>query len=79
MTLTGSNNGQLVLHDPAPRAGKSFANEFVSFSILKNGTLVGKKSGLPFPAKGLISLDRGMHKKKGADFAIIDGVVYLEL
>jgi hypothetical protein len=79
ITLVGVKNGKLVLHDPAPRAGKSFANEFVSYSVLKRGTLVGKKSGLPFPAKGLISLGHGMHKKKGADLAIIDGVVYLGL
>lgn len=79
VTLAGMKNGQLVIHDPAPRAGKSFANEFVSYTSLRSGTLVGEKSGLPFPAKGLIRLGRGMHKKKGADVAIVDGVVYLEL
>ncbi|MEW8585873.1 MAG: hypothetical protein AB2531_08910, partial [Candidatus Thiodiazotropha sp.] len=79
VTLVGSKYGQFIIHDPAPRAGKHFSNEFVDYSILRDGTLVGKKWGMPFPAKGLISLESGMHKKKGADFAIVDGVVYLEI
>ncbi len=79
VTLVGSKYKQLILHDPAPRAGKTFSNEYVEYSILKSGTLVGKKWGLPFSAQGFVSLGKGMHKKKGADFAIVDGVVYLEI
>jgi hypothetical protein len=79
VTLVGYAYGRLILHDSAPRAGEKFANEFVEFSIIKNGTLVGGNAGLPFPARGLISLNKGMHKNKDADFAIVDGVVYLEI
>ncbi|MET0069191.1 MAG: hypothetical protein ABW096_04075 [Candidatus Thiodiazotropha sp.] len=79
VTLAGSKNGQIIIHDPAPRAGHRFSNEYINISIIRNGTLVGDKWGMPFPAKGLISLEDGMHKKKGADFAIVDGVVYLEI
>lgn len=77
VTLAGYKNGQLIIHDPAPRAGQSFSNEFVEYSLLTSGTLVGKKWGLPCSARGFISLNKGMHKKEGADVAIIDGVVYI--
>ncbi len=76
MTLVGSNGKQLIFHDPAPRAGGGFSNEFVNYSIINSGMLVGRKSGLPTEAKGYISLGKGMHLKSSADFAIIDGVVY---
>ena len=76
ITLVGSNGKQLIFHDPAPRAGGGFSNEFVNYSIINSGMLVGRKSGLPTKAKGYISLERGMHIKSSADFAIIDGVVY---
>lgn len=79
VTVVGSNAGKLILHDPAPRAGREFSNEYVDYTILSSGTLVGNKWGMPFPAPGLISLTEGMHKKRGADFAIVDGVVYLEI
>lgn len=79
VTLVGSTDNQLVVHDPAPRAGQRFANEFVDYRILKSGMLVGKKSGLPTPASGRIRLVEGMHVKSKADVGIIDGVVYLEL
>lgn len=79
VTLVGSADGQLILHDPAPRAGKSFSNEIVEYSILKNGMLVGGKVGLPTPARGYIRLGRGMHVNSRADFAIVDGVVYFTI
>jgi len=79
VTLVGSKKNQLIFHDPAPRAGKRFSNEFVDFTTIKNGTLVGRKSGLPTPAKGYITLGKGMHVKSKADTAIIDGVVYFRM
>ena len=79
VTLVGSNSNQLVIHDPSPRAGKAFANEYISYSKLTSGNLVGKKQGLPVSAYGYVSLGRGMHIKSKADFAIIDGVVYFKL
>lgn len=79
VTLVGSNHRQLILHDPAPRAGKSFANEYVTYHQIQAGTLVGNKQGLPRPARGYLQLGEGMHIKSKADVAIIDGVVYFEL
>ena len=79
VTLVGYNRNQLILHDPAPRAGKKFSNEYVNYSEIKNGTLVGKKIGLPTSAQGYFKLGQGMHIKSNADFAIIDGVVYFKL
>jgi len=76
VTLVGAKKNQLIFHDPSPRAGQRFSNEFVDFTTIKNGTLVGRKSGLPTPAKGYISLGNGMHIKAKANTAIIDGVVY---
>ena len=79
VTLVGYEGGRLIVHDPAPRAGKSFSNEFVSYSILTSGVLVGSKSGLPQKAKGFISLESGMHIPRRANTAIIDGVVLLQI
>jgi hypothetical protein len=79
VTLVGSQDNRLIIHDPAPRAGKGFSNEYINYVIIKSGMLVGKKAGLPVPAKGYISLGKGFYIKSGADFAILDGVVYLEI
>jgi hypothetical protein len=79
VTLVGYEDGRLIIHDPAPRAGKNFSNEFISYSILAAGKLVGNKKGLPKKAKGFIRLENGMHIPKRADAAIIDGVVLLQI
>ncbi len=65
----------LIIHDPAPQAGKFFANEFVAYEKIESGKLTGVKPGLPRSAIGYYKLTSGMHIKKGADFAILDGVV----
>ena len=79
VTLVGSKGGRLIFHDPAPRAGREFSNEVVEYVKISDGMLVGKKFGLPTPAKGYLSLVTGMHIKSNADIAIIDGVVYFEI
>jgi len=79
VTLVGYRSDTLIIHDPAPRAGQLFSNEYVSFSALDSGTLSGTKKGLPRPAKGYIQLKEGMHIKKGANMAIIDGVIKFSL
>ena len=79
VTVVGHDRDVLVLHDPSPRAGKAFSNEYVQVHRLSSGTLTGKKAGLPISATGFYSLDEGMHLKSGADLAIIDGAVILEL
>jgi len=79
VTLVGAAGNRLIFHDPAPRAGQEFANEYVAISTVRSGTLTGKKSGLPTSARGHINLGKGMHIKSSADTAIIDGVVKLTL
>ena len=65
----------LIVHDPAPRAGQSFANEYVQTSMIRSGMLEGKLAGLPRLAKGYLRLGNGMHIKSGADVAIVDGAI----
>jgi hypothetical protein len=75
VTLVGHDSGILIIHDPAPRAGLSFANEYVHTSRIESGILAGSLSGLPRPARGYLLLGKGMHVKAVADVAIVDGAV----
>ncbi len=79
-TLVGYQDaGQtLILHDPSPRAGTTFENEYVEISVIDQGSLTGNNRGLPVSAAGYISLEKGMHIKTNADLAIIDGAVKME-
>ncbi|MCG8009723.1 MAG: peptidase C39 family protein [Candidatus Thiodiazotropha lotti] len=79
VTLVGADAEHLVIHDPAPRAGRGFSNEFVEYQTINSGMLVGGKEGLPVEAEGYLVLGRGFHLKSGADFAIVDGAVYFRL
>jgi len=87
VTLVGygkDENGRLdptilILHDPSPRAGKSFRNEYASVSRILRGKLVGEWVGLPRSAAGYYKLGPGMHIKREANSAVIDGVIVLEL
>lgn len=78
VTLVGYDlgNDQLIINDPAPRAGRT---RHVSFRALTGGRLTGTKSGLPADARGYLQLGRGLHLHPRADTAIVDGVVLLEL
>ncbi len=73
------NTNILILHDPSPRAGKHFSNEYATVSKIRKGTLTGEWLGLPRSAVGYYRLGGGMHIKKQADVAIIDGVIALKL
>jgi hypothetical protein len=75
VTVVGYDDNKLVIHDPSPRAGQSFANEYVHVSQLRGGTLADPRSGLLKPAGGYLVLGTGMHVKSTADVAIIDGAV----
>ncbi len=75
VTLVGYDSSILIIHDPAPRAGQLFANEYVHTSTIGSGALAGEISGLPRPASGYLRLGKGMHVKKVADVAIVDGAV----
>lgn len=68
----------LVIHDPAPRCGKS-PHEYVRMELIGAGRLTGKQSGLPRSAKGYYKMAGGMHVKKTADFGILDGAVVLKM
>lgn len=75
VTLVGYDTDVLIIHDPAPRAGLSFANEYVHISVIDDGALVDRNTGLYRPASGYLRLGSGMHIKSIADVAIIDGAV----
>lgn len=75
VTLVGYDDDILILHDPAPRAGLKFANEYVHTSSIRSGVLAGSVAGLPRSASGYLLLGEGMHIKSIADVAIIDGAV----
>ena len=46
---------------------------------LESGKLTGKMRNLPRPARDLYSMGGGMHLKRGAHLAILDGAVGLRL
>lgn len=79
----GEEDGSiLIIHDPAPRAGKEFANEFVRVAPIPSGReLTGTYSGLGdgISASGYYLMEGGMHIKSIADVAILDGAVILEM
>jgi len=79
VTLVGYDYSILIIHDPAPRAGQSFANEYVHTSTIGSGSLAGTTRGLPRSARGYILFGEGMHVKKAADVGIIDGAVKFRL
>ena len=81
VTLAGydfKNSNTLIVHDPAPRAGQGFNNEYVIPKRISGGTLVGNFNNLPRSAEGYYTLEGGMHIKWRADFAIMDGAVVFQ-
>lgn len=75
VTVVGYDDNILIIHDPAPRAGQSFANEYVHIAQLHGGILTDQRSGLYQRADGYLVLGTGMHLKPIADVAVIDGAV----
>ena len=73
-----SNTDYLIIHDPAPRAGPP-APEFVKLSRITSGVLTGVHKNLPRPAAGFYLMQGGMHLKREAHHAILDGAVGLVL
>lgn len=69
----------LIVHDPAPRAGKYPAHNYVKLELIKNGKLMGKVFGLPRDAKGYYILGGDMRVKKAANVGILDGAVVLKM
>lgn len=75
VTLAGFDGSTLIVHDPAPRAGHTFANEYVQTAVIRQGVLSDPATRLYRPAKGYLRLGGGMHIKPIADAAILDGAV----
>ena len=75
VTLAGYDANILIIHDPAPRAGHNFANEYVQSSRIEDGTMSDGATGLYRPARGYLLLGEGMHIKSIADVAIVDGAI----
>ena len=74
----GEDPARLIAHDPAPRAGSGFSNEYVLPEEILSGTLTGA-TGLPRSAAGYYKMTGGMHVRSSADFGILDGVVVLTM
>lgn len=77
VTLVGYEQGKLVVHDPAPRSGRTFSNQFISVRILNNGQLIN--SYRKTNARNHFIIEDGMSISSKAQFGIIDGAVKFEL
>lgn len=64
----------LVVLDPRT-AGLSH----VKLTPRRSGTIEGASKNFAFPANGIYQLETGLPLKKGADYALLDGVVVLSL
>lgn len=77
VTLVGYDNGKLIVHDPAPRSGKEFSNEYVSVAMLDGGRLIRNNSSTE--ARNHFIISDGLAISKKGKVAIIDGAVRFEL
>ena len=75
--LVGYEQGKLVIHDPAPRAGKTFSNQFISLSPLSGGQLISGTRTTT--ARDHFVITDGMDISSKGKFGIIDGAVIFEL
>lgn len=76
--LDGPEN-RLIVHDPAPRSGTQFANEYVHLEQQSGGFLVDKNHQRKQRLAGLYRMSGGMHVSERADFALLDGAVRLDM
>lgn len=77
VTLVGYEQGKLIIHDPAPRAGKEFSNHFVSLRILNSGQLINGTRTTN--ARDHFIIENGMKISPSAQYGIIDGAIKFEL
>jgi len=73
------NPNSLIIHDPSPRTDDDDCCQHLLTVRLTEGTLIGRKKGLPRSAAGFLDCSSGLAMKRGADCAIVDGVVVLKL
>jgi VCBS repeat-containing protein len=73
------NPNYFVIHDPSPRCGTEFRNEYVQSALAdQSAQLVGDNSGLPRSASGHRTLS-GWPISSSGDTAILDCVVVLTM
>ncbi len=77
VTLVGYEQGKLIIHDPAPRAGTGFNNQFISLEYISSGRLLHNKTITP--AQGYFVIADGMHISSKGTLAVLDGAVKFEL
>ena len=77
VTLVGYEKGKLIIHDPAPRAGKEFSNQFISLRLLNGGQLINRTRTTN--ARDHFIIDSGMKISSKGQYGIIDGAVKFEL
>jgi hypothetical protein len=70
--------GYFIIHDPSPRCGTSFRNEYVLPTMITSGTMTGYNPGLPQNAAGYHLLS-GWPISSAGNCAILDAVVVLEM
>lgn len=77
VTLVGYEQGKLVIHDPSPRAGTTFSNQFISIEPLNAGQLI--KGNRSTNARNHFVITDGMLISRKGKLGIIDGAVKFEL
>ena len=60
-------------------SGLTPSHDYTKVELIESGELTGNKIGLPRSAVGYYKLTRGMRIKSGADHAILDGAVVLQM
>jgi len=70
--------GVLIVHDPATRAPRP-KDEIARLVPIASGRLVGGFAGLPVEAKGFYRLAGGLRIRRGAEVAILDCAVVMQL
>ncbi len=69
----------LVIHDPAPWAGKDFQNHYVRFETIDKGVLKGAFKGLPVEGGGFLIARQGLPKPTERVTGIIEGTVAIKM
>ncbi len=73
-------NNLLIVHNPSPRAGATFHNDFIALRPLQ-GVLVSRRGllGFPRPAWGFYKIVGDLSPVPGSDTAILESAIILEL
>jgi hypothetical protein len=69
----------IVVHDPAPWAGKGKTHHYVRFVPLQEGYLTGPYKGLPVDARGFLVAEEGLCKPSEKVVAIVEGAIAIRM